>query len=71
MSIYSQDDIGHPTNFDFYLFRDDSPLIMGLVVIKYSDTDNIGSEKLTRMKRPTDRPERPRPEELHGLHELK
>lgn len=53
-SLTVQDNDGNPTTFDFDLFRDDSPLIIGLDLRRYSDTENMGSVKLIRIKRPTD-----------------
>lgn len=53
-SITLQDISGRPTTFDFDLFRDESQLIIGLDLKAYSNTENMGMERLFKFKRPTD-----------------
>lgn len=53
-SVTIQADRGIPTTFDFDHFNDESPLIVGLDLSQYSDTDNMGSESCIRIKRHTD-----------------
>lgn len=69
-SITVQDLAGSPTTFDFDLFRDDSPLIIGLDLRIHSNTENMGTGRAFKFKRPTDSDVRMFQTYVSGEHDL-
>lgn len=50
-SITIQEVQGLPTTFDFDLFEDNSPLIIGLDLKRYSNTENFSHDRMFKFRR--------------------